>query len=121
MTIDKMREEFEAWTADHGFFGGCYLNRNPEGGYHDVDMQYAWESWQASRAALVIELPTRRDEGYPSPRARDAYNLLMAVLWLIAAGVQSEMGFEIACTAVFVAHSFTSLYWTFVERKAVKP
>jgi hypothetical protein len=57
MSNDKMREEFEAWTADHSFLGGCHLNRKPEGEYHDVDMQYAWEAWQASREALVIELP----------------------------------------------------------------
>ncbi len=54
---DKSREEFVAWSSAHSFLGGCYLKTQSDGTYIDVDLQYAWEAWQASRAALVVELP----------------------------------------------------------------
>jgi len=57
MGSDKMRDEFEAWASEHEFLGGCHFNRKPSGNYHDVDFQHAWESWQASRAAVVVSLP----------------------------------------------------------------
>lgn len=59
--MDKMREEFEAWiNSETGFdcFRTSYPMTKPE------DQQYmchrtnlAWLSWQASRAALRVELP----------------------------------------------------------------
>ncbi|MCV4287894.1 hypothetical protein OH708_08255 [Pseudomonas capsici] len=48
------------------------------------------------------------------------FNMLMAVLWLIAAGVQVERWLELACTIFFVIHGLKSLYWTFAERKGVR-
>ena len=39
---EKMRAEFDAWTMEYGF----------------DDDEHMWEAWQASRAALVVELPT---------------------------------------------------------------
>lgn len=42
--MDKMREEFEAW-----FFGESGLSVNCE--------NTSWQAWQASREALVVELP----------------------------------------------------------------
>jgi hypothetical protein len=54
---DKKREEFIAWSSTHSFLGGCYLQTQSDGTFIDVDLQYAWESWQASRESLVIELP----------------------------------------------------------------
>lgn len=54
MDTEKMRQEFEAWyRARHdGFMPSMYGNE-----YDWGDAQACWESWQASRAALVIELP----------------------------------------------------------------
>lgn len=51
------REQFEAWSAKHEFLGGCYLTAQPDGRYLDIDLQAAWEAWQASRDAVVVELP----------------------------------------------------------------
>ena len=51
-----MREEFEAWSANHYLLGECVTDLEDDE-YFDPEMQYAWESWQASRAALVVELP----------------------------------------------------------------
>lgn len=51
-----MREEFEAWAANHYLLRECVTDLEDDE-YFDPEMQYAWESWQASRAALVITLP----------------------------------------------------------------
>lgn len=64
MSTEQMRQEFEAWASEHEFLGGCHFNRKPSGNYHDVDFQHAWESWQASRAAVVVHLPV---PGYEVP------------------------------------------------------
>ncbi|HGJ9326825.1 TPA: hypothetical protein ACJX74_002342 [Pseudomonas aeruginosa] len=64
-----MREEFEAWATNRCvsimkapeammFFGG---RRVPAGCYIMADTELAWEAWKASRAALRVELPDRRD------------------------------------------------------------
>ena len=53
--MDKMREEFEAWCASIGFT--LKPNAFDNG---DYAMGYGWEewnAWQASRAALYVELP----------------------------------------------------------------
>ncbi|HHM6005611.1 TPA: hypothetical protein ACRNK3_004287 [Pseudomonas aeruginosa] len=63
-----MREEFEAWATNRCvsimkapeammFFGG---RRVPAGCYIMADTELAWEAWQASRAALRVELPAKR-------------------------------------------------------------
>lgn len=58
MNIEKMRKDFETWTANHDYLGGVEVDIAISGNYSDVDMQHAWEAWQASRESLVIELPT---------------------------------------------------------------
>lgn len=62
-----MREEFEAWARDSGEWDNeedpldwmCYVK--PDGTYYASSLELAWQSWQASRAALVIELPRALD------------------------------------------------------------
>jgi len=54
---DKMREEFEAYSGEHEFLSVCPVERSVSGKYKDFDLQCAWETWQASRESLVIELP----------------------------------------------------------------
>ena len=49
---EKMRESFEAWASQ--FFR---IDAEPWGEYVDNETQWAWLSWQTSRAALVVELP----------------------------------------------------------------
>lgn len=54
--MDKMREEFEVWCASIGFT--LKPNAFDNG---DYAMGYGWEewnAWQASRAALCVELPS---------------------------------------------------------------
>ena len=53
--MDKMREEFEAWVSSKNLeisFGN-YLDDE----YDSTWTQVYWEGWQASRKALVVELP----------------------------------------------------------------
>ena len=52
---DKMREEFEAWYIDEGY-GDRRPTRHLEG-YAAPNVDDMWLSWQASRAALCVELP----------------------------------------------------------------
>lgn len=59
--MDKMREEFEAWCCKRGYTlkpaeTNCGIII--EGAYGHPRVQLAWESWQASRAALCVELPS---------------------------------------------------------------
>jgi len=51
-----MREEFEAWAISVG------LTLRGETGQYLKEIQCAWMAWQASRAAVVVELPKRDSE-----------------------------------------------------------
>jgi len=60
MSEEKMREEFEAWAAHHGYD----LTRDDVVvAYASEETDRAWWAWQASRAALVVELPTLPPKG----------------------------------------------------------
>lgn len=49
---EKMREEFESWAIS------CHMCTYLDGvEYRHQSTEWAWRAWQASRAALVVELP----------------------------------------------------------------
>ena len=50
--MDKVREEFEAWAVNYN------LALADWGNYSDRHVNNMWKSWQASRAALCVEIPT---------------------------------------------------------------
>jgi len=61
MINNKMRAEFEEWINQSEVF------KNPEwledvGQYNYTSTQIMWEAWQASRAALVVELPEEPED-----------------------------------------------------------
>ena len=58
MSTEKMRESFEAWAITSAWLGlvGDDLEFI-DGGYVYPGVQSAWLSWQASRAAIGVELP----------------------------------------------------------------
>ena len=62
--MDKMREEFEAWavsTKDQ--FGVPFFTlKNDSGKYVDHGTEISWQAWQASRQALVVELPPQWED-----------------------------------------------------------
>jgi len=53
MGNDKMRDEFESW-ANSLFYP---LETHENGLYVKLVVQDMWAAWQASRAAVVVELP----------------------------------------------------------------
>ena len=61
---EKMREEFHKWCDSQGFasdrYEMCDLGEKYKhlcGEYVIPDSRILWMAWQASRAALVVELP----------------------------------------------------------------
>lgn len=63
MNIEKMRSEFEAWCKGeypNSHFGICKKEdgyRFSVGQYIDANVHIRWDAWQASRAAIEVELP----------------------------------------------------------------
>ncbi|CAB5569886.1 hypothetical protein ACKWWR_006361 [Pseudomonas aeruginosa] len=60
-----MRDEFEAnakvrWSTDYDDFGDGLFSIQADGRYEYEHIQWDWETWQASRAALRVELPTQQ-------------------------------------------------------------
>ncbi|HFE9043645.1 TPA: hypothetical protein ACGATJ_006424 [Pseudomonas aeruginosa] len=62
-----MRDEFEAnakvrWSTDYDDFGDGLFSIQADGRYEYEHIQWDWETWQASRAALRVELPSEKEE-----------------------------------------------------------
>lgn len=60
--MPDMREEFEAhakvrWSTDYDGFGDGLFSIQADGRYEYEHIQWDWETWKASRAALRVELP----------------------------------------------------------------
>ena len=61
MMSEKMRDGFESWCLANGYTlrpaeTNCGIII--EGDYGHPTVQIAWQAWQASRAALCVNLPT---------------------------------------------------------------
>ncbi len=61
-----MREEFEAhakvrWSTDYDDFGDGLFSIQADGRYEYEHIQWDWETWKASRAALRVELPEKME------------------------------------------------------------
>ena len=59
LKVEDGRAQFEAWAEEVGALPWGYLKkqRTPGGGYSVQIYNYMWSTWQASRAAIVVELP----------------------------------------------------------------
>ena len=52
---EKMRDAFELWAQyEHGYCAGA----KTDGTYYVTKINNMWQAWQASRASLVVELPS---------------------------------------------------------------
>lgn len=60
--VDKSREQFEEWFSDRG--KNQYAIEKLNGNYILASARSAWQSWQASRAAIEIELPDSWHDEY---------------------------------------------------------
>ena len=86
MDNEKLRAEFELWCRRTQGGSG---RRNDDGEYISEDWEYSWWAWQASRAALVVELPPfiDEDEDWPSDCWNNAVNHCARTLH--AAGIKT--------------------------------
>lgn len=59
MSTEKMRDQFEAWYLNKFCGGQARLFRcvNADQIYYFAEVQSRWDAWQASRAAIEVELP----------------------------------------------------------------
>lgn len=69
MDTNKMREQFEAWALSAKVHGEHFdLSRGNHGAYKSPITHWLYCSWvasyQASREAVVVELPNRAAEAY---------------------------------------------------------
>ena len=76
MDTNKMREQFEAalvkQAAEDGFAKPILRRNKNNGDYVDPFEQAAWWGWQASREAVVVELPPKwSDEANSNKQAWD--------------------------------------------------
>jgi len=56
---EQIREAFELWAIS------CHMCTYLDGvEYRHQSTEWAWMAWQASRAALVVELPPEREERF---------------------------------------------------------
>nr|DAN85944.1 MAG TPA: hypothetical protein [Caudoviricetes sp.] len=85
--VDKSREQFEKWFSDQGKHQ--YAIEKSNGNYILASANSAWQSWQASRSAVEIELPPAV-EGSNVPFAGNAWNAyrVEAVEAVRAAGIK---------------------------------
>lgn len=62
---DSVREQFEkfALSSEGGLFPG-HLAKGEDGEYLNYAAQCYWLFWQASREAVVVEMPSRASEAY---------------------------------------------------------
>ncbi|OPA56533.1 hypothetical protein BZY59_31580 [Pseudomonas aeruginosa] len=61
-----MRDEFEAnakvrWSTDYDDLGDGLFSIQADGRYEYEHIQWDWETWQASRATLRVELPEKME------------------------------------------------------------
>lgn len=56
--MEELRKQFEAWIEnEHGFHGIDIEWHQTRNCYAQFGIHLAWSAWQASRAAIEIELP----------------------------------------------------------------
>lgn len=82
MDTNKMREQFEAWECDAPQgpqTDPMWFMYDAESNAYGLDkIQDRWEVWQASRQAVVVELPKFDD--YPSSMERDMQGALRSAI-----------------------------------------
>jgi hypothetical protein len=63
--MTQSQKEFEAWAGFAATLGGFN-----DGKYSNWQTQRLWEAWQASRTALVFELPKIHFDAYADERTQ---------------------------------------------------
>lgn len=75
MDTNKMREQFEkfALSSEGGLFPG-HLAKGEDGEYLNYAAQCYWLFWQASREAVVVELPKAYESAPPYASYQGGWN-----------------------------------------------
>lgn len=92
--VDKSREQFEQFIQRK--FGDLIdqrVTKNGDGEYFSWDMQVAWLSWQASRAAIEIELPDITNKKYQSKHTEGGFR--SEAFWLDTRKVIRDTGIKV--------------------------
>lgn len=58
--VDKSREQFEKWFSKSYSCIAKLFRLNSEGEYENLTIRASWRAWQASRAAIEVELPENK-------------------------------------------------------------
>lgn len=91
--MEESRKQFEEW-ASHAY-GADYMCRSPgkDGDYINWLIEDLWQGWQASRAAIEIDLPPQVDSSN-APFAATAWNAYRvdAAKSIRAAGLKIKVG-----------------------------
>lgn len=81
MDTTKMREQFEVWAAKNYVvppgIGHLFVRAEIGDGYRLSNINHAWRGWQASREAVVVDLPsedTCRTSTSKEEAVQEAYN-----------------------------------------------
>jgi len=62
---DKMRDGFKGWAYKSGYdIDDAQESADDEKFFVCYDTEACWQAWQASRAALVVELPDEYKDRY---------------------------------------------------------
>lgn len=86
--MPDMREEFEAWvTKAMGGYADLRKSNDPNFDYDDVDVDFAYQAWKASRAALRVELPKPHPAFEYAPRTK-VFNITDVEIALQQAGIE---------------------------------
>lgn len=90
MSIDKMREQFEQHITElcDGFEQAKSALERWEDGYRSEEAQREWGTWQASRAALVVDLDRAREAAEHDYAGNEGLVLFECIEALEAAGVK---------------------------------
>lgn len=80
------REQFEKWYRAEEIDESAFLQRDAAGNYSLVAVQKLWLTWQASRKAVVVELPPRADTGedlggWPNDWGAERQNKIIDRIW----------------------------------------
>ncbi|MBO3776058.1 hypothetical protein KUT57_22620 [Pseudomonas aeruginosa] len=105
--MPDMREDFEAWvTAAMGGYVDLRKSNDPNFAYDDADVDFAYQAWQASRAALRVELPevgsapdgANYDLGFGDPKFANDYreHQVSAAMRQLCREAIQQAGIEVA-------------------------
>lgn len=91
--VDKSREQFEKWFSKGYSCIAKLFRLNSEGEYENLTIRASWRAWQASRAAIEIDLPDITDKTYQSKHIPGGFR--SEAFWLDTRKVIRDAGLKV--------------------------